>query len=555
MRSKNNRDLHRLSRLIAWLPLLVLASLPIFWKIGPPISFTGNYYEIFELKPLAPIHLILMVSITTIALYFSMTIKKTKIPITYLVFAFYLPMVVIFNSDVMLYRDILLHGTAPKNILSSGHIAPIPLRMDAEWPAANLLWATMAQILNLDIVTTNILLYLVCQSLLATVIFLIGRSIIRDLNYPKRYTEIFATLTILLMTNHYNIFVKFGDSIFGYAIFLFLILLLIKNSIATHNNKSLQTKTLPLELVIYIFLLYLHPFYATVYLCIAATLSLIQFRNRRRFFSVARNRVMFITTSYIAYLIYQARTHFNQVLSRIAYGELIESERQFTLQSFSIEEPLPIYGVYIRQTFKVLLIILGLVSLFTILSKRREISKYKFLAIGHMTGAIVLLVIFYYVPGYLGRAVFFITLPLSILSTFFFYDKMKNLRGSTVILSVLIALIALTTFSLAFEPPILGRSITPSILAGASFAVNNSRKTIYTLREPPTPLRAPIDLYMYHLTSNSARISPVRTNVSDAPSGLIASIHLSEDTSQQPISLVYSSTTVKIYYKQALSEE
>jgi hypothetical protein len=160
-------------------------------------------------------------------------------------------------------------------------------------------------------------------------------------------------------------------------------------------------------------------------------------------------------------------------------GDILE----FASGIIQVREKLPLLGEIVRTVWKAMLISMLILSMsylyisLGILKQNLGIAERLFL--GHALSSIVFLLLFLYVPGFTGRVVSFLAIPLAYYSIQAIVLLMKRYKRYATKLATLLHILSLISFMTSnilvfFDPPISGRFAVDDIMEPLYQVFNNT---------------------------------------------------------------------------------
>jgi len=390
------------------------------------------------------------------------------------------------------YRDVFLHGGTVKYLLDKGML---PMgTAEATWPFSYYLQALFVAISGLDIVFSNSLLYISVSILLVITLILLMKVLLASFNTYE--FEVLLASSILIyyaQFNHYNSFLHYCRAQLGLSMLMIIYYVFIK---LLQEKKYIYSSNITLLLLLSS-LLYTHSFYSTIYLgsiaFVAFTLYISRYISRklptaaqsRQSSFVQRLVIEIFTSSLILFLminLVQSNLSINVVYAHVVKG-ITRDILELASGIIQVREKLPLLGEIVRIVWKAMLISMLILSMsylyisLGILKQNLGIAEKLFL--GHALSSIMLLLLFLYIPGFTGRVISFLAIPLtcySIQATVLLMKRYKRYATELATLLHILSLISFMTSNILvfFDPPISGRFAVDDIMKPLYQVFNNT---------------------------------------------------------------------------------
>jgi hypothetical protein len=390
------------------------------------------------------------------------------------------------------YRDVFLHGGTVKYLLDNDALSKGTL--ESSWPLSYYLHALFIIVSNFDIIVSNGVLFMVISIFFVIVVILLMKFLLASANIYEFKMLLFSSMLIYYTQfYHYYSFVHYCRALLGTFLLMAIYYFLIK----IIQDKKYSYSNIILLFFLLSSLFYTHPFYSVIYLgSILFTvidsyiLEALPIVIRSKSTSSSQRAITGISIlSVILFLIVnllQTDFSINAVYAHIVKGTT-GSILEFSSGIIQIKEKIPLEGVIIRNIWKAMLIILLLQSILYfyisfVLFKQipRMIDR---LFLGHTISSIILFVIFLIIPGFTGRIIAFLAVPLSYFSVQSLVLIAKKWKKCATILSTYLYILSLISFVASnilvfFDPPISG-----------SFVMNDVIKPFYQIVHLSADLR------------------------------------------------------------------
>lgn len=326
--------------------------IPVFWQLDLSRG-TVNSFDTFSMAPYAIFHLIIFYSLAFFSLYFN-RISFWCI----LLLILYFPFIQLANYPYLTIRDVYLHAAPTENILQSGRLSYQEYSASQSfwavappesWPASFDLWAILSQVLALDLVTTNYILYLTLIVVFTFVLYSLARMLDKK---GYRLAGYSAVLFLPLFFNHLlDNFHHYSRTSLG---FTFLLLFVFTFMFFKGRRGYL------LQLLAAIATLTTHPFQSLALVGFVTAHFVFEARARIRRTSF----VLFLIVAFTGWFVFDAPS-----VLKLGFDWLHKylSPRYITplAETLATSAALPTWGVILREIFRYSLVALLGVALFS----------------------------------------------------------------------------------------------------------------------------------------------------------------------------------------------
>jgi hypothetical protein len=362
----------------------------------------------------------------------------------------------------MIWRDVYLHGSAVKGILDIGHIANTWDAYAATYPGFFLLWSTISLVTGIQLFPSNLLLLLpVVVVLLAIILVLVYRRLSVSLSTGA------ALLAFLLMNFNQNefTFIHFNTRLLSLVFVLLFILLFL--------NKTGGAARIVGLIVVYGALVISHVLNSLVPVVFLAVYWL--FERKRQHSEPFL--VLSCASIYVAWNAYFGFPLLKQAFMNFANINL-SLETAVGYSPAVVGNSKPLFGTLLGDYYKVFLVILMLISIYSIIKlrsqQRTRILSYYLLSILFIYG-----VTFFSLRDIsVNRGIVFASLSLAALPLILLtsskridLDLLKHKTRVRAII-VLIVLLAIPQFMFVHELPLARYGSVESIDATSRFLVS-----------------------------------------------------------------------------------
>jgi hypothetical protein len=346
----------------------------------------------------------------------------------------------------MIWRDVYLHGSSCIEIIEKGRIVDTWNPYPQSNPGFFLLWSITSIVTGLQLFPSNLFLLLpLCVILLALAIV----AIFRRLSLKREYANSAALLAFLVMNFNTNefVFAHFNTRLLSFLLSLTFFLLLLAT-----KRSAVQMAAL---LVIYTTLVISHPLNSLLVVILLGVLMFVRVPRVTPGISLLFSCIVIYLSwsSYISIVAVAGKLLLDFVggmkfAAEIAYG-----------WSPTAPRPEPAFGILLGVYYKVLLVVLGSLSLLSAVLLRRQ--RYARFLFAYLLSVSVL----YGTTFFLGlgdiavnRGILFATVPLSGLPIMMCASRWerhpnRGLRRKLVLFTLIIVLIV-PQFVFAHELPL-----------------------------------------------------------------------------------------------------
>lgn len=376
----------------------------------------------------------------------------------------------------LIWRDVYLHGSVVKGILNEGRIAPTWNEYASTHPGFFLLWSTLTVVTGLDPIPSNVLVLLpVAMMLLIALMILIYRRLSAAMG------NVAVLLAFLLMNFNANefTFIHFNTRLLSllYVLLFLLLFLNQKKGVSREVCLLLTTATLVIS----------HVLNSLVPILFLAIYWLFERKQRKSIIPLTLCCVTIYASwnLYVGYpLLKEGVTSFlNSLYVRLALKTMSE-------WSPIIVRPQPLFGLLLGGYYKVLLVVLGLVSLYT-MTKLRKQRNVRLLAYYLLAAFLVYGLTFFSAVGpsiSVDRGIIFASFALASLPIILFTSTKRSgsssLRRRLAITAIILMIIP--QFVLSHELPLARYGSVGSIDLTSHFILGHrANKTIVSLGDFP----------------------------------------------------------------------
>jgi len=426
-----------LSRTVSYVPLLLMSAYPFLCRYDVSKS-TLWYYDFLSMNGNVLWFSFLIVAVTLVGVW-----RKNDVPLPCLLAIVLLFSVAeVLTNYPMIWRDVFLHGSAVKGITSQGHIGGTWENYPETHPGFFLLWSIVTLVTSVGIFESNLLLLLpVAVMLLIMLLILIYRRL--SIGIVNGAT----LMAFLLMNFNMNefMFLHFNTRLLSliYAlVFLFLFL----------NEKNARERVIGL-LATNIALVISHILNSLVPIVFFAVYLLSKWKRARSTASLFLSCAII----YIAWNLYVGYARLSEGLTTFLnyYYVILDLELVYGWSPVQAR-PQPFFGLVLGTYFKVLLVTLALISLYSAIKLRRQ-RRVKLLAFYLLSVCMVYGFSFFSVLGWISahRGIIFGSVALASLPTILLTSTAKNnskpWKRTILIIAIIISVIP--HFILVHEPP------------------------------------------------------------------------------------------------------
>lgn len=389
---------------------------------------TFSYYDFIAMNPHVIYYLLALVAFIAITVYVDRKLSLFSLLAIVSVFSF---VEAIGNYPLIFARDVYLHGSSVKAIAINGHLVKGFNKYPLSHPGFFLLWTIVVLITGLDIKSSNLILSLpVAVSLLALMLILLYRK----LGIRKDALCTVALLAWLVMNNQVNELSFFHFNTRLYSLVLILTLLLFM------KGKLRKSKEQTIFMAIFFSLTISHIIYSLVPIAFLFFYWLIEDKRDKSSVWI----VLLCLVIYLVWNLNMATQLFGEGLHKLLdyyhYSLALETATELT----AVTAPYPFYGKILKQYYKVLIVTLALVSLWTMikLKSKREVRILSYLLLGG--GVVFTILSIPDIVDSIDRGLMYFAIPLAPLSLFAIASKTKGsmqrlrLMGLTLLLLLLV---------------------------------------------------------------------------------------------------------------------
>jgi len=325
------------------------AFIPIFWHIDlTKASF--NFYDMFFMVPTAIPHLLVFY----VLMFFSISFNKISL-YHLILLVLYFPVIQLANYPFLTIRDAYLHAAPSKTILANGSITYPKDPAPESWPSSYVLHAAFSEVLGLDLIFTNYVLYMALIVVFAMILY----SFADRLN--KKGYKLSAISTILFLA---LFFTQYFDNFHHYSrtALAFTFLLIFIYVFANFNGRRGRI----LHILIAIAIITTHPFQSLALLVFGVFYCILTFKKE------PINFVFFLSVMFVGWFMFVGASNFWEAISRIRTF-LSPQYVSPLVKTLVPSEVLPWWGIILREIFKyslVMLLILSSVSTMLVIYKR-----------------------------------------------------------------------------------------------------------------------------------------------------------------------------------------
>jgi len=487
-----NKEARSNTTLISFILIIIISSIIISFTLPSTTNTPVNYEWI--VKNASSFYLmmitILIIAFTnfTLLLHRDMEHNNVLTNLYFTILMMYQSMLAFITFTKSPYRDVFLHGGSVKYLLDKG---TLPMETaEVAWPSSYYLQAIFVTISGFNIVFSNGLLYVFVSVLLVITIILLAKLLLVSLNIHK--FEILLASSILMyyaQFNHYNSFLHYCRAQLGLSMLILVYYIFIK---LLQERKYPYSNIIPLLLLLGN-LFYTHPFYSVLYLgsiiFVVLTLytprilhTVAQNSQSHSFQRLVTEIIALSLTLFLIINLVQSNFSINMLYAHIVKG-ITRDILEFASGVTQVREKLPLLGEIVRIVWKAMLIFMLILSILhsyvslSIFKQNLGIAERLFL--GHALSSIALFLLFLYVPGFTGRTISFLAIPLAYYSIQTIILFMKRYKRYITALLVLLHILSLISFTISnmlvfFDPPISGRVALDDVIKPLYQVFNNT---------------------------------------------------------------------------------
>jgi hypothetical protein len=363
----------------------------------------------------------------------------------------------------MIWRDVYLHGSAVKGILDKGYIANTWVDYPTTHPGFFLLWSTVSLVTGMELFPSNLLLLLpVAVILLAIILVLVYRRLSVSLSTGA---ALFAFLLMNFNTNEFT-FIHFNTRLLSLVYVLLFILLFLKKTGGVARIAGL--------LVVYGALSISHVLNSLVPVVFLAVYWLFE-RKRQHSESFL---ALSCASIYVAWNVYVG-------FPLLKYAFMNFTNINLSLKTAAGYSPTvvgyskPFFGTLLGDYYKVLLVILMLISIYSMIKLRSQ-QRTRILSYYLLSMLFVYGVTFFLLRDIsVNRGIIFASLSLAALPLILLTSSKRTdlnlLKHKTRvrITVVLIVFLAIPQFVLVHELPLARYGSVESIDATSRFVMSH----------------------------------------------------------------------------------